>query len=44
MFWNEQLVDLLDLEAEEAIEGVLETDTALAQSLSHVCAHAPRTP
>ena len=43
MVGNENLVDLLELEGEEAIEGVLETDTALAQPLSHVCAHAPGT-
>jgi hypothetical protein len=44
MIGDEKLVDLLELEGEETIEGVFEADTALAQSLSHVGAHAPRTP
>jgi hypothetical protein len=41
---HEQLVRLLKLDGEQTIEGVFETDFALAAALSHAGGHAAHSP
>lgn len=41
---DEELVGPLELTGEQTIEGVFETNTALAQLLSHAGVHATRSP